>query len=266
MSRILRNLYMAAIALVLVAPLVVIAGVSVNASKFLSFPPKGFSLQWYVEIFADSAWFAALQNSLIVAAGSAGLAVSIALPVAYCLWRYRLFYARALFTLGVTPFVLPPVIMALGFLLFFTTVGVHGKMINVVLAHAIFLTALPLITVSLGLESVRHEMIEAGQTLGADDVTVFRTVTLPIVRPYIISGFAFAFVLSLNEYIIAFMTVGFTVETLPIKIFNALRYGYTPVMASVAVVFILVNVLVFGLIARFGDLPRLLGAWNAGDE
>jgi putative spermidine/putrescine transport system permease protein len=95
---------------------------------------------------------------------------------------------------------------------------------------------------------------------------VFRTVTLPIVRPYIISGFAFAFVLSLNEYIIAFMTVGFTVETLPIKIFNALRYGYTPVMASVAVVFILVNVLVFGLIARFGDLPRLLGAWNAGEE
>jgi putative spermidine/putrescine transport system permease protein len=171
-----------------------------------------------------------------------------------------------LFSLGVTPFVLPPVIMALAFLLFFTTVEVHGKMINVVLAHGIFLTALPLITVSLGLESVQREMIEAGQTLGADDVTVFRTVTLPIVRPYMISGFAFAFVLSLNEYIIAFMTVGFTVETLPIKIFNALRYGYTPVMASVAVVFILVNVLIFGLIARFGDLPKLLGAWSARDE
>jgi putative spermidine/putrescine transport system permease protein len=86
------------------------------------------------------------------------------------------------------------------------------------------------------------------------------------VRPYIISGFAFAFVLSLNEYIIAFMTVGFTVETLPVKIFNALRYGYTPVMGSVAVVFLLVNVLVFGLIARFGDLPKLLGAWSARDE
>lgn len=266
MSRLLRNLYMAVIALILVAPLVVIAGVSLNATKFLSFPPKGVSLRWYVEIFADSAWFAALQNSLIVATGSAALAVSVALPVAYCLWRYRMFYARVLFSLGITPFVLPPVIMALGFLIFFTTVEVHGKMINVVLAHGIFLAALPLITVSLGLESVQHEMIEAGQTLGADDITVFRTVTLPIVRPYIISGFAFAFVLSLNEYIIAFMTVGFTIETLPIKIFNALRYGYTPVMASVAVVFILVNVLVFGLIARFGDLPRLLGAWSAREE
>ena len=87
-------------------------------------------------------------------------------------------------------------------------------------------------------------------------------MTLPIIRPYLISGFAFAFVLSLNEYIIAFMTVGFTVETLPIKIFNSLRYGYTPVMASVAVFFIVVNVVIFGLIGRFGNLPKLLGAWS----
>jgi putative spermidine/putrescine transport system permease protein len=103
-------------------------------------------------------------------------------------------------------------------------------------------------------------MIEVGQTMGADDRTVFKTVILPLVLPYIISGFAFAFVLSLNEYIIAFMTVGFTVETLPIKIFNALRYGYTPVMASVAVLFIVINVLIFGLIGRYGNLPKLLGA------
>ena len=99
--------------------------------------------------------------------------------------------------------------------------------------------------------------------MGADDRTVFRTVILPLVRPYLISGYAFAFVLSLNEYIVAYMVAGFTVETLPIKIFNSLRYGYTPVMAAVAVVFMLVAILVFGLIARFGDLPKLLGAWAA---
>jgi putative spermidine/putrescine transport system permease protein len=67
-------------------------------------------------------------------------------------------------------------------------------------------------------------------------------------------------VLSLNEDLIAYMTVGFTLETLPIKIFNALRYGYTPTMASVTVLFIALAALVFGLMARFGDLPRLLGA------
>jgi putative spermidine/putrescine transport system permease protein len=83
-----------------------------------------------------------------------------------------------------------------------------------------------------------------------------------LIRPYIISGYAFAFVLSLNEYIIAYMVAGFTVETLPIKIFNALRYGYSPVMAAVAVMFVVTAVVVFGLIGRFGNLPRLLGRWS----
>ena len=71
--------------------------------------------------------------------------------------------------------------------------------------------------------------------------------------------------LSLNEYIVAYMVTGFTVETLPIKIFNSLRYGYTPVMASVAVAFVLLAALIFGLIGRFGDLPKLLGAMNPED-
>ena len=68
--------------------------------------------------------------------------------------------------------------------------------------------------------------------------------------------------LSLNEYIVAYMVAGFTVETLPIKIFNSLRYGHTPVMACVAVAFVVLAGVVFGRIARFGDLPRLLGAWS----
>ena len=74
--------------------------------------------------------------------------------------------------------------------------------------------------------------------MGADDRTVLRTVILPLILPYIVSGYAFAFVLSLNEYIVAYMVVGFTVETLPIKIFNSLRYGYTPTMAAVTVFFV----------------------------
>ncbi|MNL63699.1 hypothetical protein D3C87_1878570 [compost metagenome] len=69
--------------------------------------------------------------------------------------------------------------------------------------------------------------------------------------------------LSLNEYIVAYMTVGFTMETLPIKIFNALRYGYTPTMASVTVLFVTIAAVIFGLAARFGDLPKLLGAMSS---
>ncbi len=161
------------------------------------------------------------------------------------------------------PFILPPVITALGFLSFWATFGAYGAPWTVVISHAIFFVTLPLVTLSIGFGSVDREIVEAARTMGAGDRTVLRTVILPLVGPYILSGYAFAFVLSLNEYIVAYMVAGFTIETLPIKIFNSLRYGYTPTMAAVTVVFVATAAIVFGLFARFGDLPRLLGAWAA---
>ncbi len=254
------RVFMAAVALILAAPLVVIAGVALNEGRVLHFPPRGFSLQWFADILRDSGWSNALLNSLSIAALSATLAVSIALPLAYFLWRWRVRYAAALYTLGTAPFVLPPVISALGFLAFWATVGLYGNYVTVVISHAIFFVTLPMVTISLGFQSIDRGLVEAAATMGATPGQIFRSVIFPLVRPYIVSGFAFAFVLSLNEYIVAYMVAGFTVETLPIKIFNSLRYGYTPVMAAVAVVFVAVALLVFGLIARFGNLPRLLGA------
>jgi putative spermidine/putrescine transport system permease protein len=262
MSKALRQIFLGLILFIMASPLAVGSGVSLNAKKRLFFPPEGLSLRWYVELLSEKAWLIPVQNSLTIAASSSLIAISIALPLAYFLWRYRVFYARALFALGVSPFILPPVITALGFLSFWATIGLYGQMIATIISHAIFFVTLPLVTISLGFESIDKEIIEASETMGANSRMVFLSIILPMIRPYMISGYAFAFVLSLNEYIVAYMVAGFTVETLPIKIFNALRYGYTPVMASVTVVFVLLAALIFGLIGRFGDLPRLLGALN----
>jgi putative spermidine/putrescine transport system permease protein len=261
-SRIGGGLLLGAVVLLLAAPLVVVAGVSVNAPRQLLFPPQGFSLRWYVELLTQAEWLNALRNSLVIALASAALAVSIAFPLAWFLWRHRVLYARLLWAVGVAPFTLPPVVTALGFLVFWVSAGLYGSIWATIVSHAIFFLTLPLVTISLGLESIDRQLLEAAATMGANERTTFRTVVLPLLRPYLISGYAFAFVLSLNEYIIAYMVAGFTVETLPIKIFNSLRYGYTPVMAAVAVVFVLLAILVFGLIARFGDLPKLLGAYG----
>ena len=260
MNRALHRLFLTLILIFLMSPIVVVGGVSLNEKKSLFFPPQGFSLAWYVELFTESAWMIPVENSLVIATLSSLVAISIALPLAYFLWRYRVFYARVLFMLGISPFILPPVITALGFLTFWATVGLYGQMVATIISHAIFFVTLPLVTISLGFESIEREIIEAAQTMGADSKVIFRTVIFPMVRSYMVSGFAFCFVLSLNEYIVAYMVSGFTVETLPIKIFNALRYGYTPVMACVSVAFVLLAALIFGLIGRFGDLPRLMGA------
>ncbi len=266
MNTTLRNLFLSLLLITLSGPLMVVAGVSLNAKKRLFFPPEGISLRWYAELLSEKAWLVPVQNSLTIATTASLIALSIALPLAYFLWRYRVFYARALFALGVSPFILPPVITALGFLSFWVTIGLYGKMVATMISHAIFFVTLPLVTISLGFESIDNEIVEAAETMGADEKMVFRSVIFPMIRPYMISGYAFAFVLSLNEYIVAYMVAGFTVETLPIKIFNSLRYGYTPVMASVTVTFVLLAALIFGLIGRFGDLPKLLGAINPEDR
>lgn len=262
-GRILRFALFAAVAVFLAAPLVVVAGVSLNAKKALLFPPEGLSLTWYGQLFTDSGWRGALLASLYIAALSAALAVAIAMPLAWFMWRRVAPWAQIFMVLGAAPFMLPPVITALGFLSFWATLGFYGQPWTAVISHAVFFVTLPLVTLSLGFAAIDRSLVEAAATMGADDRTVFRTVVLPLIRPYIVSGYAFAFVLSLNEYIVAYMTIGFTTETLPVKIFNALRYGYTPTMAAVAVLFVAVAAVIFGLVARFGDLPRLLGAWRA---
>ena len=256
----LRRLYFFAVGLFLALPLVVVAGVSLNEKQDLTFPPIGFSLSWYGQIFADAEWRRALIASVLLAVSAAAIAVAVALPLAWFLWRRIAPWANVFQLLGVAPFILPPVITALGMLTFWATSGFYGQPWTAAISHGIFFVTLPLVTMSLGFASIDRSLVEAAATMGADDRTLLKTVVLPLILPYLVSGYAFAFVLSLNEYIVAYMTVGFTTETLPIKIFNALRYGYTPTMAAVSIFFVALAALVFGLIARFGDIRKLLGA------
>lgn len=265
MSAFFRKLYFWMIALFLALPLIVVAGVSVNEKQTLAFPPKGFSLSWYGEIFLNPEWRSALFASLILAVLSAALALAIALPLTWFIWRRQTKWANIFQLLGIAPFTLPPVITALGLLTFWATTGFYGQPWTAVISHGIFFVTLPLVTLSLGFTSIDRSLVEAAATMGAEDHVIFRTIILPLILPYMVSGYAFAFVLSLNEYIVAYMTVGFTVETLPIKIFNSLRYGYTPTMASVTILFVVSAAVIFGLVARFGDLPKLLGALSERD-
>jgi putative spermidine/putrescine transport system permease protein len=258
--RALRAFVVTLVVVFLLAPLIVIAVGSVNENRYLNFPPEGFSLSWYAELFTDSGWRTSIRYSVTIATISAALAVLIAVPLAYILRAYRIRLSPLLYTLGILPFMLPPIISALGMQVFWLSTGHVGRIENVIIAHAIFFSTLPLVTISLAMETMDQALPEAARTLGADQRTTFRTITLPLLIPSMVTGYAAAFVLSLNEYIIAFLVAGFTVETLPVKIVNGLRYGFTPTIAAVAVVFIVIAATTFTLFAIFGNLMRFLGA------
>ena len=247
------------VAAFLVAPLLVVAGVSFNGSSRMNFPPQDPDLHWYGIFMGDPAWTGSVETSLVVAAGAALLSLSIAFPVAYATWKHGGRAARALRLLGSLPFLLPGVVVSIVFLVFWTAIGHGGRMEDTIVSHGVVFAALPIATLGLGFASIDPALVQAARTMGARDADVLRTVVLPIVRPYVISGLVFVFVLSLNEYIIAYMVAGFTVQTLPIKVFNNLRMGFQPTMCVGAVLFTLVGIAAFTLIAAIGDLPKLLG-------
>ena len=136
-----------------------------------------------------------------------------------------------------------------------------GLLVTVV---ALFFTRLevqhPLVTISIGLQSIDRSHLDAAATMGATEMVSFRTVVLPQTVPYTISGFFFVLVLSFNEFIVMFFVSASSYATVTLQIFNSLRNGYTPTMAVAAITFIAISVLVFSAVARWGDLPRLMGA------
>jgi len=260
MGGLLRNLFLAAVGLFLSLPILIVCSVSLNEKRRMVFPPENITLKWYGYFFDSSQWTNALTNSLIVGLSSALLATAIALPLAWYLWYHGSRYSRLLAGLATVPFMLPPVIIAIGFLLFWGTLGHVGQIENQIIAHGVLFGALPLVTITVGLNAIERPLLDAARTLGADELTVFRSVVLPLVMPYMVSGLCFALVLSLNEYIVAYMVAGFAVETLPIKMLNSLRGGFTPAMSVGSVLFLVAGLAVFSLIACFGDLPKLMGA------
>ena len=120
--------------------------------------------------------------------------------------------------------------------------------------------ALPLVTISIGLQGIDRAHLDAAATMGATERVTFRTIILPQTLPYTASGFFFALVLSFNEFIVMFFVSASSYSTVTLQIFNSLRNGYTPTMAVAAITFITVSLLVFSAVARWGDLPRLMGA------
>jgi putative spermidine/putrescine transport system permease protein len=258
-ASVLRKAFLTLIALFLAAPLVVVTGVSFNHSARMSFPPDNPSLTWYGYFFQDAGWMSAFTLSVVIAVASALVALSIALPIAYGVWRYQSRAAHWLQGAARVSFLLPSVVISIVFLVFWSAVRHAGHIEDTILSHAVVFVALPLTTLGLGFQSIDPALVEAARTMGASENAVLRTVLRPIMLPYLISGFVFVFILSLNEYIIAYMVAGFEVETLPIKVFNNLRMGFTPTMCVGAVLFMLLGTLGFGVLALIGDLPKLLG-------
>ena len=188
---------MAFCALFIALPLVVVCGAALNGGRTMLFPPQDPTLSRFGEFFVgDPVWTNALINSVIVALGASTLAVLLAWPIAYLLWSTASPLAKILAGLGSLPFAVPPIVFGVGLGFFWAFLGGLGAVWAGVVSHAVLLMALPLVTISIGLQSIDRSHLDAAATMGATEATTFKTVVLPQTVPYTISGFFFVLVLS----------------------------------------------------------------------
>ncbi|MEM8729026.1 MAG: ABC transporter permease [Pseudomonadota bacterium] len=259
--KVIGPVFMALCGLMLSLPILVVSAAALNGGRTMFFPPRDPTLDRFAEFFfTESVWTTALWHSIIVAFGAASLAVLLAWPIAYWLWSSDSKLSKAIAALGSMPFALPPIVFGVGLGFFWAFLGGLGTIWAGVVSHAALFMALPLVTISIGLQAIDRAHLDAAATMGATEQVTFRTIILPQTLPYTASGFFFALVLSFNEFIVMFFVSASSYSTVTLQIFNSLRNGYTPTMAVAAITFITVSILVFSAVARWGDLPRLMGA------
>jgi putative spermidine/putrescine transport system permease protein len=255
-GRIARVTCQGLIYLYLLAPILIVIPVSFSSATYFVFPPPGFSLRWYANFFSLRELTEALGLSVRLAVAVMLASTIIGTMAAFGLSRYR-FLGRELFrTLFMSPMVMPGVVLGIAFLIYFNRVGLMHTFGSLFLAHLVVTLPYVIRTVSATLQGFPRVLEEAAGSLGASPLTVFRTVTLPIVKPGVMAGAVFAFIVSFDELVIAMFLTGAQLSTLPVQIYNYIEFTSDPTIAAISVILILLTTAAVTLLERFVGFSR----------
>ncbi len=224
----------------LYVPIVIVVIMSFNDSENL-FVWRGFTLDWYPEVFRDPAIMEGLRNTLIVAASVTVLATALGTLMAVGIQRFT--RGGLIRAFAIAPALLPDILLAIGLLSLFSLLGVTLGLHSVIIAHTTFAMAFVTAIVLARLANLDPSLEEASRDLGAGAVRTFLRVTLPQLAPGIVAGALLSFTLSLDEFVIAFFTAAPTTPTLPIAIYSMVRFGVTPEINALASMLLFVSVL-----------------------
>jgi putative spermidine/putrescine transport system permease protein len=243
------------ILLYLITPILVIMPLSFNSEPYFTYPMPGFSLRWYEDFFIgekSDVWHLAIKNSIIIAIFATLLATSLGTVAAVGLSNSRLPYKTLIMGILISPMIVPLVITAVGMYFFYTLVGITPAQISenvgwlhlvpIIIAHAALGTPFVVITVTATLVSFDHSLTRASASLGADGLTTFFKVTVPLVLPGMISGALFAFITSFDEVVVVLFLAGAEEYTIPRQMFSGIREQISPTILAVATVLVLLSV------------------------
>lgn len=244
----------------MVMPIVIVFVMSFSDSRFLTFPPKGFSLRWYEAYFGNHDWMDATRNSFFLATLSTLIVVPIGTAAAYAANVSRSNVVRRLQILLLTPVMVPVIILAAGLYMVYAQVGLVATKTGLICAFAMMNLPYVFISVLAGLRSFDMSQEDVARSLGVNRFTAFMKVTLPQIKPSVITGALFAFIGALDETVVSIFIAGGENQTLPRRMFMSLRNEIDPTIASISSVLISVSfalVIISSLRGRKAQVTRV---------
>lgn len=244
----------------LITPILVVMPLSFNAEDFftftpemLRFDPEGYSLKHYRDFFTNNEWQRSFKNSLIIAPIATVISVSLGTLAAIGLSQSHVPGKRVIMAILISPMIVPLIISATGMFFFYSdignflegTVGLPKKFVGyvkVVLAHAVLGIPFVIITVTATLVGFDRSLTRAAANMGANPLTTFFRVQMPLILPGVISGGLFAFITSFDEVVVVLFVGSASQKTLPWQMFTGLREQISPTILAVATILVMMSV------------------------
>lgn len=226
------------ILLFLLLPIVIIVLLSFSSSKYLEFPPPGFSLQWYARFFHDPQWMTSLWLSVRVSAMCTALSVVLGVLASIVLVRERFPGKTAGYVLILSPLIVPGIIIAIAVFFLFSRLHMIGSPVAMALGQTVLTLPLVVVIVSATLQGFDQRLEQAAIILGASPMRAFFHVTLPIISPGVISSALFAFLASFDELLVPLLLADPTTMTLPVRIWTSVIMQIDPTITAVSSVLV----------------------------
>lgn len=242
----------------LLVPLATSIAVSFTPSEFIALPTDEVSLRWYQEFFGDYRWMSALVNTLVIAGLTMAISFPVGLTAAIAFTRYSLRWKAAVGTAIMFPLFVPSVVLGIGSLIFHRAIGLWGTSVSVAVGHSLWAIPLVFVVLKSTLAGIDRSVEEAAAGLGASPLRVFWEVTLPLIASGVIVALLFAFIISVNELIVALFLTTPRTKTLPVAIWPQIRYLLTPIVAAASSVIIVITLVILAIAVRLVDLRRLV--------
>ena len=245
--------------LFLIAPLVVIVIASFTPTAVVVFPPKGFSLKWYENIFSSSTHFMeVLANSLKIGLLATALDILLGVTAALSVCRHDFKGKNVLLNYFTSPMYVPSVAFAFVLLQVYSQIGGIPGAVRIFIGH--FIIILPYIvrnTVSV-LHVFNWTLEDAATSLGANPVQVFFKITIPVAKPGILAGALLAFLYSFDEVALSSLLSTPKFITLPIRIMNYMELTFDPTLAAISTFLIAGSLVLILLMDKFVGLDMFV--------